>query len=119
MFHQVAPLKPTPIKAGNMIATTEKGPSDEESGEGASIMNATLEQESRFRRWYRRATNIPGFEQRGIERVPDTLRHPKNTVGSYVQMFLVWFAINCSANNMTIGILGPAAFGLGFTDAIV
>lgn len=62
---------------------------------------------------------MQGLETRGIERVPEDLRHPKVTAASYVQMFLVWFSIDCTANNLTVGILGPVTFGLGFKDAIM
>jgi hypothetical protein len=27
--------------------------------------------------------------------------------------------MNCTANQMTLGVLGPVAYGLGLTDAIV
>ncbi|CAK7208877.1 Vitamin B6 transporter [Sporothrix curviconia] len=75
--------------------------------------------ESTWARWCRKLGSIPGLEVRGIERVRPEQRHPRVTTGSYVQMFIIWFAINCTANNMTLGILGPVLFGLGFTDAIV
>lgn len=72
-----------------------------------------------FQKWMNKLENIPGLEARGIERVPEELRYPQATPASYIQMFLMWFAINCSANNMTLGILGPVAFSLGFNDAIM
>lgn len=30
-----------------------------------------------------------------------------------------WFAMNCTANQMTLGVLGPVTYGLGLTDAIL
>lgn len=84
-----------------------------------SLQEVPIAEYTPLQRWLNRLDVVSGLEARGIERVPEELRHPKVTTGSYVQMFLVWFAINCAANNMTIGILGPIAFGLGFKDAIV
>ncbi|KAI1080819.1 permease for cytosine/purines, uracil, thiamine, allantoin-domain-containing protein [Whalleya microplaca] len=74
---------------------------------------------NKLQQWFNRLDEKTGLEARGIERVPESLRHPRVTSGSYVQMFLIWFSINCTANNMTVGILGPVAYGLGLTDAIV
>ncbi|KAH8676223.1 permease for cytosine/purines, uracil, thiamine, allantoin-domain-containing protein [Xylariales sp. PMI_506] len=76
-------------------------------------------QQNKLQQWFSKLDDKGGLESRGIERVPEELRHPKVTTGSYVQMFLIWFSINCTANNMTLGILGPVVYGLGFTDAIV
>ncbi|CAK7238134.1 Vitamin B6 transporter [Sporothrix eucalyptigena] len=75
--------------------------------------------ESTFAKWCRRLDNIPGLEVRGIERVEEDQRQPLATTAAYFQMFIVWFSINCTANNMTLGILGPVLFGLGFKDAVL
>lgn len=75
--------------------------------------------ESTFAKFCRRLDSIPGLEVRGIERVEEDQRQPLATTASYFQMFIVWFSINCTANNMTLGILGPVLFGLGFKDAVV
>lgn len=74
---------------------------------------------NKLARWLNWLDEKTGLEQRGIERVPDELRHPKITTGGYVQMFIIWFSINCTVNNMTIGILGPVVYGLGLTDAML
>lgn len=75
--------------------------------------------ESTWTRWCRKLDSIPGLEMRGIERVMPEQRHLRVTTGSYVQMFIIWLSINCTANNMTLGILGPVLFSLGFKDAIL
>lgn len=94
--------------------------SDESNQDQAtSILELPIAEQSKLQQWLDRIDGMRGLEVRGIERVPEDLRHPKVTAGSYVQMFLIWFAINCTANNMTVGILGPVAFGLGFKDAIM
>ncbi len=55
-------------------------------------------------------------EARGIQRVEE---HERHAVGwqNYLQVFLLWVSINLAANNVTLGMLGPAVFGLGFRDA--
>lgn len=34
-------------------------------------------------------------------------------------MFVLWFSINLTANNLAIGFLGPVVFGLGFKDSVL
>jgi hypothetical protein len=57
------------------------------------------------------------LETRGIQRV----RPDESTVTlswrSYLQPFVLWVSINLAAVNITLGMLGPTVFGLGFTDA--
>ena len=36
---------------------------------------------------------------------------------SYLQAFVLWVSINLAAVNITLGMLAPTVFGLGFTDA--
>ncbi|KIW96771.1 uncharacterized protein Z519_02162 [Cladophialophora bantiana CBS 173.52] len=74
---------------------------------------------NRFQRWALRLETLARMEARGIERVPETLKAEKVTMGDYVQMCLVWFSANLTANNAMIGMLGPIVFGLGLTDAMV
>ncbi|KAI1335043.1 permease for cytosine/purines, uracil, thiamine, allantoin-domain-containing protein [Xylariaceae sp. FL0016] len=85
----------------------------------AELATETLPAQNKLQRWFNLLDEKTGLEARGIERVPESLRHPRVTAGSYVQMFLIWFSINCTANNMTVGILGPVSFALGLTDAIL
>jgi hypothetical protein len=60
-----------------------------------------------------------GIEARGIERVPESERERKYAAKDYLYMAMIWFSANCTANNMTVGILGPIAYGLGFVDAML
>lgn len=41
----------------------------------------------------------------------------KLTWVSYLQAFLLWVSINLAANNITLGMLGPATYGLSFLDS--
>ena len=40
-------------------------------------------------------------------------------MGDLFQIGIVWFSANCTANNMTVGVLGPIKFGLGLKDAML
>ncbi|KAF2186703.1 purine-cytosine permease FCY21 [Zopfia rhizophila CBS 207.26] len=56
------------------------------------------------------------LEARGIQRVQPDERHDLRSLG-YTQIAILWFSINLAANNITLGMLGPAVFGLGFLDS--
>jgi hypothetical protein len=56
------------------------------------------------------------LEARGIQRVEPDERHDLRNLG-YTQVAVLWFAINLAANNITLGMLGPAVFYLGFLDS--
>ncbi|KAF2105977.1 hypothetical protein BDV96DRAFT_675996 [Lophiotrema nucula] len=91
----------------------------------SSIHDATVEElaisnpTNKMQRWANKLDRIAGVEARGIERIPDELRDRQMTVGDYVHMFTIWFSMNCTANQMTLGVLGPVAYGLGFKDSIL
>jgi hypothetical protein len=63
-----------------------------------------------------RITRIAFLEARGIQRVPSDSRYPPSRLG-YLQMSLLWFSINLTANNIALGFLGPLVYDLGFTDS--
>ena len=56
------------------------------------------------------------LEARGIQRVEESERIPLTLV-AYLQVFLLWVSINLAANNITLGMLGPAVYGLSFLDS--
>ncbi|PSN64923.1 hypothetical protein BS50DRAFT_575051 [Corynespora cassiicola Philippines] len=56
------------------------------------------------------------LEARGIQRVEPDERHDLRSLG-YSQVAVMWFSINLAANNITLGMLGPAVFALGFLDS--
>lgn len=69
--------------------------------------------------FFSRLPNIPApqlLETRGIQRVLPTETHPL-TWRSYLQVFVLWVSINLAAVNITLGMLAPTVFGLGFLDA--
>jgi hypothetical protein len=57
------------------------------------------------------------LEARGIERVAVDERMKRNSWVSYMQAFLLWISINLAPNNITLGMLGPAVYGLSFRDS--
>jgi hypothetical protein len=63
-------------------------------------------------------SSFSNFEARGITRVGPSERHPPSTLAD-LQVFILWFGANISANNLTTGLFGPLIFGLGFRDSVV
>ena len=70
-------------------------------------------------------SNVKAFEKvlvkynleiRGIQRVEE---HEKIQISwlAYLQAFGLWVSINLAPNNITLGMLGPAVYGLSFRDA--
>lgn len=56
------------------------------------------------------------MEARGIQRVMPEDRHSLSQLG-FGQIGILWFSVNLAANNITLGMLGPAVFHLGFLEA--
>lgn len=56
------------------------------------------------------------MEARGIQRVMPEDRHSLTQLG-FGQIGILWFSVNLAANNITLGMLGPAVYHLGFTEA--
>jgi hypothetical protein len=56
------------------------------------------------------------LEARGIQRVESDERQDLRLLG-YSQVAIMWFSVNLAANNITLGMLGPVVFALGFVDA--
>jgi hypothetical protein len=69
-----------------------------------------------FQRLNERILSINYLEKRGFERVEVSDRH-EITSSKYLQMTLLWFSSNITANNIAVGMLGPLAYDLGFTDS--
>ena len=69
-----------------------------------------------LRRWNNRIESLAGLEARGIARVMPDERQKASTSG-YVQMALLWFSANITANNLILGLLGPLIFQLSFLDS--
>jgi purine-cytosine permease-like protein len=69
-----------------------------------------------FGRLNDRLVSLKLFESRGIERVPLEERHDAKA-SDYLQMGLLWFSTNITANNMALGMMGPLSYDLGFVDS--
>ena len=92
------------------------------SGMDAAEVDATAREKKggvlgTLRRINDRIEGLSGFEARGIARVPPSERQPASRLAD-LQVFLLWFGANISANNMTTGLFGPLIFGLGFRDSV-
>lgn len=57
------------------------------------------------------------FEARGVQRVGVDERMKRNSWMTYLQVYLLWISINLAPNNITLGMLGPAVYGLSFRDS--
>lgn len=66
-------------------------------------------------RWNRIIESLKGFETRGISRVLPHERKAPSAKG-YMQILLLWYRANITANNLLLGFLGPLLFSLGFLD---
>jgi hypothetical protein len=76
----------------------------------------TEKQLSGFAAWNQKIESLAGFEARGIDRVPSDERH-EATIGSLIQMSLIWFSANLTINNLALGLLGPLVYELSFVDS--
>lgn len=66
-------------------------------------------------RWKRTVESLKGLEARGISRVLPHEREAPSAKG-YMQILLLWYGANITANNLVVGFLGPLLFNLGFLD---
>jgi hypothetical protein len=67
-------------------------------------------------KWNDWIESLRGLEARGITRVlPEERKEPSRW--DYVQMSILWFSANVTANNLAVGLLGPLLFQLGFLDS--
>ena len=88
--------------------------SSSQSNEDIAPMHVT--ERTKFSIWNNRIKKPKVLEERGITRVMPNERHAQS-VRDYIQMVLLWFSANISANNLAVGLLGPLVFNLGFTDS--
>jgi hypothetical protein len=65
---------------------------------------------------FERQLVVYNLEARGIQRVEADERQDLRLLG-YSQVAIMWFSVNLAANNITLGMLGPAVFHLGFLDS--
>jgi hypothetical protein len=65
---------------------------------------------------FERQLVVYNLEARGIQRVEPDERQDLRLLG-YFQIAIMWFSVNLAANNITLGMLGPAVFYLGFLDS--
>jgi hypothetical protein len=108
------------VKDGEIVDTAISSPSESATDEALEENCTTIPTASnRLQKFANKLDLIAGFEARGIERVPESMRKRKPAARDYLQMLAIWFSANCTANALTVGILGPVAYGLGLTDAML
>ncbi|EMC99554.1 hypothetical protein BAUCODRAFT_29916 [Baudoinia panamericana UAMH 10762] len=92
--------------------------SDHANGPSADIDSRQTTDGMMVRRWreFERTLIRYNFEARGIERVLPDQRHDLRQLG-FTQMCMLWFSVNLAANNLTLGMLGPAVYYLSFLDS--
>ncbi|RFU32284.1 hypothetical protein B7463_g4062, partial [Scytalidium lignicola] len=114
-------FKNSPSSSDEEKAMTDKevsNPPGTESGATEEVLG-TFAPPTKLRgvaNWLQTRASI---EARGIERVPESLRQRKASFKDLAQIAIVWFSANCTANNMTVGVLGPISFKLGMKDAMI
>ncbi|GAM83504.1 hypothetical protein ANO11243_014920 [Dothideomycetidae sp. 11243] len=103
--------KGTPVLASGVDNQTLQG-----NDRSQSTKSGFLGGISRSLQSFEKTMAYYNLEARGIDRVDPADRHSLKSMG-YMQVALFWFSINLAANNVTLGMLGPAAFSLSFTDS--
>jgi hypothetical protein len=93
--------------------------SDEEGGELDALAIPAFMVKTKWQRLANKLEAASGAEARGIERVDESMRLGKTSARDYLNMATTWFSINLTANILTIGVLGPVAFGLGTIDSML
>jgi len=109
---------PTALKAHSIDLEKNSEPVDVVSSNAGLEKNelSPIPIPGKLAQWNAKIESLAGLEARGIARVLPEERHAGSML-RYVQMSLLWFSANVTANNLAVGLLGPLVFGLGFTDS--
>ena len=108
--------KGTGIGQDGVTTTTPQPAQHRSSPSSSSSKPSPSNHDNVFQRLNEKILSIRYLEKRGLERVPESERH-EITASKYVQVTLLWFSTNITANNIAVGMLGPLAYDLGFTDS--
>ncbi|KAK5122933.1 hypothetical protein LTR85_003498 [Meristemomyces frigidus] len=99
-------------KGGHDLVPAEDGsPIEPEDAHGAATSSWR-----RYWKTFERTLVRYNFEARGIQRVLPEHRHDMRQLG-FMQIAMLWISINLTANNLTLGMLGPAVYYLPFLDS--
>ena len=104
------------LERGVQDSEKSKEIAERSSATTSSFGEAETTQLAGFAAFNQKIEAMAGLEARGIERVPESERQAPSTA-AYIQMALIWFSANITANNLTLGLLGPLVFDLSFTDS--
>ena len=111
-----APLQANPTDLEKNAETIDIFPSRGYPKENELSFASPVPIPGKLARWNARIEALAGLEARGIARVLPEERHSGSML-RYIQMSLLWFSANVTANNLAVGLLGPLLFNLGFTDS--
>ena len=93
-----------------------QSPSSSTTNGDSNPLSVALPLPKAITKWNSWIESLRGLEARGITRVlPEERKQPSQW--DYVQMSILWFSANITANNLAAGLLGPLLFQLGFLDS--
>ncbi|RJE20288.1 Nucleoside transporter [Aspergillus sclerotialis] len=101
---------PDALRDGNDNGGDHCDPETDDRSSGTGRINLYI-------RAFERQLVVYNLEARGIARVREDERMKRLSWISYLQACLLWVSINLAPNNITLGMLGPAVYGLSFLDA--
>lgn len=109
-------MSPVRDPAGKDVSSISSAQPHDSSGEPNGRASGTGRINQYIRAFEKQLVEY-NLEARGIARVREDERMKKLSWISYMQPCLLWASINLAANNITLGMLGPAVYGLSFQDA--
>lgn len=119
--NEIAPIGERAEKSNSILQSTEQHNSqqyDEEGHDGKMSNERPTPGRLGLYLWkFEQRLLQYNLEARGLERVHASERMKKLSWLSYLQAALLWVSMNLAANNMTLGMLGPATYGLSFRDS--
>jgi hypothetical protein len=111
-----AARQPSPVIDDKTIFAPNKNPELPVHGHNAPTDATQPGRLQRIWNGFERQLVAYNLEARGIQRVEPDERQDLRLLG-YSQVAIMWFSVNLAANNITLGMLGPVVFALGFVDA--
>ena len=113
---------PIPVDAEKALKLDKEAALDTSSNESsctADPLAASTTYSGRFGSHVKRIEQFLlkyNVEARGVQRVETKDTHATTWV-DYLQALSLWVSVNLAIVNITLGMLGPAVYGLGFRDA--
>ena len=109
-------LAPTPDAEKALNYETTVGDNGSKSNDSRDVLPNHPSRVPIIAQWKSQIESLKGLEARGISRVLPHEREAPSARG-YMQILLLWYGANITANNLAVGFLGPLLFNLGFLDS--